>query len=69
MHFIEAHVYEELIQRRDEAHRRNVQFDLDLMGSPRVVHANAAKIRILISNLAANAGMTSLNWRTGRSED
>ena len=41
---------------RNEAKRRNIDFDLDLSGSPHVVIGDAKKIRTVVANLTANAG-------------
>ena len=41
---------------RNEAIRRNLQFNLDLEKSPKNVIGDAKKIRTVVSNLTANAG-------------
>ena len=43
---------------RNEAVRRSIQFDLDLSGSPKMVVGDAKKIRTVVANLTANAGMS-----------
>ncbi|EJC98092.1 uncharacterized protein FOMMEDRAFT_97970 [Fomitiporia mediterranea MF3/22] len=40
---------------RNEATRRNVQFDLDISSCPKVVVGDAKKIRTVVANLTANA--------------
>ena len=41
---------------RNEASRRNVQFDLNVADCSRMVIGDAKKIRTLVANLTANAG-------------
>ena len=41
----------------NEATRRNIAFNLDVSESPRMVIGDAKKIRTVVSNLTANAGM------------
>ncbi|KAF8909011.1 hypothetical protein CPB84DRAFT_1813256 [Gymnopilus junonius] len=40
---------------RKEAARRDIKFDLDLLGSPTIVVGDAKKIRTVVQNLTANA--------------
>ncbi|KAF8895314.1 hypothetical protein BD779DRAFT_1498791 [Infundibulicybe gibba] len=40
---------------RNEAERRNITFQLDLLGSPRTVIGDARKVRTVVQNLTANA--------------
>ena len=42
---------------RKEAERRNIQFNVELMDSPSWVIGDAKKIRTVVQNLTANAGM------------
>ena len=51
---------------RNEASRRNVQFDLNVADCPRMVIGDAKKIRTLVANLTANAG-THIEVESGTS--
>ena len=43
---------------RNEASRRGLSFELDLTQCPRIVIGDARKIRTVVANLTANAGMS-----------
>lgn len=47
---------------RNEATRRNLKFDLDLATSPKMVVGDAKKIRTVVANLTANAGVLCLDY-------
>lgn len=42
---------------RNEALRRNLEFKIDVLESPRIVVGDAKKIKTVVANLTANAGM------------
>ena len=54
---LQATIHEAVHLYKIEALRRNIDFKVDTANSPRLVIGDAKKIRTVVANLTANAGM------------